>query len=159
VQRPHITAFTATCAAGTGNDRLWQALRDGRSGLRENDFGANPLPTWIGRVPGIDESALPEEFAAYECRNNRLAWAGLQQDRFLETVESARARHGSGRLALVLGTSTSSIGATEEAYSRLSQGEFPADLRRPAVHTPHSTAEFLQRVLGIGGPAFTVATA
>ena len=51
-------------------------------------------------------------------------------------------------LASVLGTSTSSIGATEEAYTRLTPaGEFPEDLRYQAVHTPHSTGEFLQRVL------------
>jgi 3-oxoacyl-[acyl-carrier-protein] synthase I len=159
VQRPHVTAFTATCAAGTGNAQLWQALRESRSGLRENDFGASPLATWVGRVGGIETAALPAEFAAYECRNNRLAWLGLQQDGFLAAVDSARERHGAERVALVLGTSTSSIGATEEAYSRLSGGEFPEDLRRPAVHTPHSTADFVQRALRIAGVAFTVATA
>ena len=159
MQRSRITAFTATCAAGTGNARLWNALHDARSGLRENDFGASPLATWIGRVPGVEDAALPEGLSEYECRNNRLAWLGLQQDGFLERVAAARARHGAGRVALVLGTSTSSIGATEEAYARLSAGAFPEDLRRPAVHTPHSTGEFLQRALDIGGVAFTVATA
>jgi 3-oxoacyl-[acyl-carrier-protein] synthase-1 len=159
VHRSHVTAFTATCAAGIGNAQLWQALRGSHSGLRANDFGADPLPTWVGRVAGIEDSPLPAEFAAYECRNNRLAWMGAAQDGFLAAVDRARARHGADRVALVLGTSTSSIGATEEAYSRLSDGEFPADLRRPAVHTPHSTAEFLQRALRIGGVAFTVATA
>lgn len=159
MHRSHVTAFTATCAAGLGNAQLWQALRNSRSGLRENDFGADPLPTWVGRVAGIEDSPLPAEFSAYECRNNRLAWMGAAQDGFLSAVDQARARHGADRVALVLGTSTSSIGATEEAYSRLSDGQFPADLRRPAVHTPHSTAEFLQRALRIGGVAFTVATA
>lgn len=159
MQRSHITAFTATCAAGAGNARLWQALEERRSGLRPNDFGAAPLATWVGRVDGVEGAPLPRELAAYECRNNRLAWAGVQQDGFLAAVGAACVRHGAERVALVLGTSTSSIGATEEAYSRLSDGEFPPDLRRPAVHTPHSTAEFLQRALRIGGVAFTVATA
>jgi 3-oxoacyl-[acyl-carrier-protein] synthase-1 len=59
----------------------------------------------------------------------------------------------------VLGTSTSSIGATEEAYARLDGNQFPADMRRPAVHTPHSTADFLQRALELDNVAFTVATA
>ena len=159
MQRTRITAFTATCAAGTGNAQLWRSLRESRSGLRENDFGANPLATWVGRVPGVEESTLPDALETYDCRNNRLAWLGLQQDGFLASVEAARDRHGADRVALVLGTSTSSIGATEEAYSRLVDGQFPADLRRPAVHTPHSTAEFLQRALRLGGAAFTVATA
>jgi len=157
---PRITAFTASCAAGMGRSALLSALRDSRSGLRRNDFGREPLPTWIGRVAGLEAAALPAEFSAYECRNNRLAWHGLNQDGFRESVIAARDRYGAGRIAVLLGTSTASIGATEEAYARLTPaGEFPEDLRRPQVHTPHSTAEFLQRVLGLENVACTVATA
>jgi 3-oxoacyl-[acyl-carrier-protein] synthase-1 len=156
----HVTAFTATCAAGSGNASLLSALRANRSGLRPNDFGKAPLPTWVGRVAGLEEAPLPAHFAAYECRNNRLAWQTLQRDGFLDAVALARRRYGADRVALVLGTSTSSIGATEEAYSRLtSEGFFPEDLRRPAVHTPHSTAEFVARALELGNVVVTVATA
>ena len=155
-----ITAFTATCAAGAGRAELLRALDTGRTGLAPNDFGREPLKTWVGRVAGVEESPLPADFAHYECRNNRLAWMGLRRDGFLDTVEAARRRHGSDRVALVLGTSTSSIGATEEAYTRLTpEGHFPEDLRYQAVHTPHSTGEFLQRVLGLSNVGVTVATA
>src|SRR5690606_29271800 len=68
-------------------------------------------------------------------------------------------RHGAGRVALVLGTSTSSIGATEEAYARLEGGAFPDDLQRPGVHTPHSIGRFVQEATGLRGPCVTVATA
>jgi 3-oxoacyl-[acyl-carrier-protein] synthase-1 len=159
VSRARITAYTATCAAGAGNAALLRALRESRTGLRENDFGARPLPTWVGRVAGVEESPPPAPHAVFDCRNNRLAWLGLHHDGFHGAVMSARARHGADRVALVLGTSTSSIGATEEAYSRLEQGEFPPDLRRPPVHTPHSTADFLQQALELDNVAFTVATA
>ncbi len=61
---------------------------------------------------------------------------------------------------MVVGTSTSSIGASEEAYARLdSQGQFPIELQRPVVHTPHSLGDFLQHALGLTGYALTVATA
>jgi len=160
VQPLCITAFTATCAAGSGRAELLAALDSGRSGLRPNNFGREPLATWVGRVAGVEESPLPATFSAYECRNNRLAWLGLQRDGFLDAVSTARRRYGAHRLALVLGTSTSSIGATEEAYSRLTPaGEFPEDLRYQAVHTPHSTGEFLQRALEAGNVGVTVATA
>jgi 3-oxoacyl-[acyl-carrier-protein] synthase-1 len=160
VQPLSITAFTATCAAGAGRAELLRALDTGRTGLAPNDFGREPLKTWVGRVAGVEESPLPADFAHYECRNNRLAWMGLRRDGFLDTVEAARRRHGSDRVALVLGTSTSSIGATEEAYTRLTpEGHFPEDLRYQAVHTPHSTGEFLQRVLGLSNVGVTVATA
>jgi 3-oxoacyl-[acyl-carrier-protein] synthase-1 len=160
VQPLCITAFTATCAAGAGRAELLRSLDTGRTGLAANDFGREPLRTWVGRVPGVEDAPLPGNFSNYECRNNRLAWLGLQRDGFLEAVEAARRRHGDDRIALVLGTSTSSIGATEEAYSRLTPaGEFPEDVRYQAVHTPHSTGEFLQRVLGLNNVAVTVATA
>jgi 3-oxoacyl-[acyl-carrier-protein] synthase-1 len=83
----------------------------------------------------------------------------LQQDELLEALRAVRSRHGTDRVALVIGTSTSSIGATEEAYARLDDGAFPADLRRPTVHTPHSLGGFVQQATGIGGPCVTVATA
>ena len=157
-----IAAYTATSALGRGLDAHLAAMREGRSGLRPNDFGAAPLPCWIGRVDGLEEdaAALPAALARWECRNNRLAWLGLQQDGFLERVQAARQRYGAHRVAVLLGTSTASIGATEEAYRRLdSDGGFPADLRRPLIHAPHSLVGFVAEALALTGPALTVSTA
>ena len=136
------------------------ALREQRSGLRPNDFGRQPLACWIGRVDGAEALDWPAAFAALDCRNNRLAWLGLQQDGFLDAARDAIARYGADRVALVLGTSTASIGATEEAYRRLdAQGRFPAELSNPVLHSPHSLGVFVQSLLGLQGPVFTVATA
>jgi 3-oxoacyl-[acyl-carrier-protein] synthase I len=155
-----VTAFTATCAAGAGRDALAEALRARRSGLTPNDFSATPLDTWIGRVGGLEHAELPAEFASWECRNNRLAWLGIVQDEFRERVQAARERYGADRIAVVLGTSTASIGATEEGYARLqSDGEYPPDLRRPIVHSPHSLCDFVQHALELEGLATTIATA
>ena len=139
---------------------LASALRERRGGLRPNDFGESPLPTWIGRVPGVEAVALPDHLADWDCRNNRLAWLALTADGFLEAAVAARARYGADRIALVMGTSTSSIGATEEAYRRLlPDGRYPEDLRSPIVHTPHSLGDFVRAALGLEGVAVTVATA
>ena len=161
-----ITAYTATTALGRGRDAQTEALHGRRSGLRRNDFGGDGrLDCWIGRVDGLEHSPLPSALSEWECRNNRLAWLALQQDGLLEAVAEAVARHGADRVALVVGTSTSSIGATEEAYTRLSGGlpgessHFPADLNRPMVHTPHSLGDFVRHATGLRGPCITVATA
>ncbi|TBR13292.1 MAG: beta-ketoacyl-[acyl-carrier-protein] synthase family protein [Lysobacter sp.] len=159
-----IRAFTATSALGRGVDAHRTALREHRSGLRPNDFGPRPLDTWIGRVDGLESSSLPEAWAYWECRNNRLAWIALQQDGLLAAVAEAVQRHGAERVAVVIGTSTASIGATEEAYARLAPDEdgtpaFPADLRRAIVHTVHSPGDFVQAATGLRGPCVTVATA
>jgi 3-oxoacyl-[acyl-carrier-protein] synthase-1 len=155
-----ITAYTLCSAAGDGRAATLAALRQRRSGLTRNDFGPTPIPTWIGRVAGLEQQPLPEHFAEWDCRNNRLAWRGLLADGFLQAAEAARERYGADRVAVVVGTSTSSIGASEEAYTRLeADGRYPADLRRPIIHTPHSLGDFVQQALGLTGISVTVATA
>jgi 3-oxoacyl-[acyl-carrier-protein] synthase-1 len=155
-----ISAYTATTAVGAGLPALREAIVHNRSGLRPNDFGRHPLPTWIGRVEGLEDLPLPREWQAWDCRNNRLAWQGLQADGFIAHALDARERHGAHRIAVVLGTSTSSIGATEEAYAHLdAEGLFPAAARLPRLHTPHSLSMFVQEALGLAGPCFTVSTA
>ena len=157
-----ITAFSVVCASGYGRDALLAALRERRGPLQLNDFTAQPLSTWIGRVPGLESvgRALPSRLGAWECRNNRLAWAGLVADDFTGAVAGAVERYGPQRIALVMGTSTAAIDATEAFYRYVDAGaEVPPQLLNPALHTPHSIGDFVQRALHVAGPAFTIATA
>jgi 3-oxoacyl-[acyl-carrier-protein] synthase I len=154
-----VNAYTATTALGMGKAALRDAVQAHRSGLRPNDFGPEPLATWIGRVEGL-EAPLPEPLQSWDCRNNRLAWLGLCADDFVAAAQAARARHGATRVAVIMGTSTSSIGATEDAYRQLdAEGNFPAAMCRPHVHTLHSLGAFVQHALGLAGPCMTVSTA
>jgi 3-oxoacyl-[acyl-carrier-protein] synthase-1 len=160
IQPLAVSAYTVTSALGQGLESHLAALSSSHGGLRENDFSSAPLACWIGRVEGVEDAALPAAHAAWESRNNRLAWLGLQQDGFLERALDARQRYGAARVALVLGTSTASIGATEEGYRHLdSDGRMPAELRRPPIHAPHSLAGFVAEALGLEGPCLTVSTA
>jgi 3-oxoacyl-[acyl-carrier-protein] synthase-1 len=155
-----ITAWTVSSALGLGRASHLDALRSRRSGLRPNDFTEAPLDTWIGRVDGLESRPLPSEYGLWDCRNNRLAWLAMQQDDFLDAVSRARARYGPSRIALLLGTSTSSIGATEEAYRHMTpDGQLPARLRESMVHTAHSLGQFVQHALGLTGVCATVTTA
>jgi 3-oxoacyl-[acyl-carrier-protein] synthase-1 len=155
-----VSAYTATSALGHGLQAHLDALLAERSGLRPNAFSSASLPCWIGQVDGVEDAPLPASLAAWECRNNRLAWLGLNQDGFLDRVAAARARYGATRIALMLGTSTASIGATEEGYRRLdADSGLPDDLLRPAIHAPHSLCAFVATALGLEGPCLTVSTA
>lgn len=155
-----VTAYTATSALGSGLDAHFQALLQQRSGLRPHDFSETPLACWIGRVDGVESVAFPHEHAQWDCRNNRLAWLGLHQDDFPARVQEARHRYGPARIALLLGTSTASIGATEEGYRRLEDNHsLPADLCRPAIHNPHSLTAFVAAALDLAGPCLTISTA
>jgi 3-oxoacyl-[acyl-carrier-protein] synthase-1 len=158
-----IRAYTATTALGRGREAQADALRSRSGGLRRNDF-IDGLDAWIGRVDGLDQSPLPARFARWECRNNRLAWMALQQDGMFDAIVELRGRHGAERVALVLGTSTASIGETEAAYAgarpdAAGAPQFAEGMRRPIVHTPHSLGDFVQEATGLRGPCVTVATA
>lgn len=155
-----IPAYTATSAIGHGIAAHIHALRQCTGGLRHNDFTRTPLDCWIGRVAGIGAVRLPAPLAALDCRNNRLAWLGLNQDGFLDRARIAIEHYGATRVALILGTSTASIGATEQGYRELdTAGHFPPALREPTLHNPHSLVHFVQRVLQVRGPCVTVSTA
>ncbi len=159
-----VRNYSCTTALGCGRVAQFDALKNRRSGLRRNDFGEGAvadtrLDTWIGRVDGLEQLTLPDSLHRWDCRNNRLAWLALQQDGLLDDISAMRERYGAARIALVIGTSTSSIGASEEAYTRLENNAFPADLARPIIHTPHSLGDFVQAATGLHGPCMTVATA
>src|SRR6201991_697664 len=154
-----IRAYTATSALGRGLQAHADALVASRGGLSPNDFSVAPLDCWIGRVAGVEDEPLPPDLADWDCRNNRLAWLALRQDGFADAVRAARERYGAARVAVLLGTSTASIGATEEGYRRLDHGRMPADLHRPVLHTPHSLAGFVAAAFELEGPCLTIATA
>ena len=155
-----VSAVTVTSALGAGVAAHVEALRERRGGLRRNDFTAHPLETWIGRVAGLEDVTVPEVGKRLDSRNNRLAWLALRQDGFLDAVSEAKARYGCERVALLVGTSTASIGATEEAYRTLAAtGAVPASLKDPVLHVAHSLGRFVQDVLELEGVCTTVATA
>ena len=154
------TDYTATSAAGTGLVELRESLSTRRSGLRANDFDGCDLDTWIGRVAGVENIELPARLAGLQSRNNQLAWLGLQQDDLLNSVLALSDRIGAHRIGVIMGTSTSSIGRTEEAYSQLNEsGRMCPDLRQPGVHNLHSPGTFVSAATGLIGPSLTISTA
>lgn len=155
-----LTHYTLISAIGSGLAATREALQAGRSGLRPCDFEDADLDTYIGRVPGVENAALAAPLAAYDCRNNRLAQLALRQDAFEAAVAQARARYGAARIAVVVGTSTSGILATEMAYRRRdAAGALPADFRYRETHNVFSAADFVRRYLRLQGPALSVSTA
>lgn len=154
-----ITSFTAVNALGSGTNAIRQRLQSGESGLRPCDFDGADIRTWIGRVDGLEIAPVGGSLAAYDCRNNRLAQLGLQQDGFESAVARARARYGAGRLGVFLGTSTSGMLETEQAY-RIHGGAALGE-NYSYLHTQDifSVAGFTRAYLGLEGPAVGLSTA
>lgn len=119
------------------------------------------LPTFVGEVLGVDAVQLPAHLASFDCRNNRLALLGLQQDGFADAVAAASNKYGAQRVGVFIGTSTSGIFQTELAYRRLDpvSGALPADFIYGTTHNTFSVADFTRHYLGLSGPAVVVSSA
>ncbi len=158
-----VSAHTVVSALGHGLAPTLQALREGRSGLQQRDFETAALGTWLGMVDGLESMAWPADttLAAFDCRNNRLAEQGLRADGFEQRVLQARERWGATRVGVFLGTSTSGILQTEQAYRRrdAATGALPADLHYAQTHNTYSVARYVRQRLGLRGPSAVVSTA
>ena len=155
-----LTASTTVSALGAGREALRAALHGRRGGLRPGDFPGGPEGVWLGRVPGLEEVALPPDLAGFACRNNRLAEMALATDNFADAVRAARERHGAERVAVCLGTSTAGIEETERAYRRRSpDGVLPADFDFERTHDLQALPRYVRARLGLRGPALAISTA
>ena len=156
-----LSKFTATSCIGRGTAQTLAALVAERSGLAPCRFETVRLDTHVGEVPDVDAQRLPPEFLRYECRNNRLAEIGLEQDGFTDAVEEAARRVGRARLGVFLGTSTAGILQTELAYRARDPvtGALPEAFDYAATHNTFSVADYVRRRLRLEGPAVVVSCA
>lgn len=155
-----LSASTVVHASGHGSPVLWDAVAQGQSGLRQNHLDWCDLPCWLGAVPGVDDARLPPSLTDWDSRNHRLAWLALQDATFRSAVALAVSRHGSHRVGLVLGTSTSGTRQTEIAYAqRQASGQWPADFNYRRSHAVDSLCRFTAEVLKLQGPMSMVSTA
>jgi 3-oxoacyl-[acyl-carrier-protein] synthase-1 len=156
-----ITQFTATSCIGRGLAATLQALEQSYSGLKPCDFETVTLATRIGAVAEVDSVQLPAALRAFDCRNNRLAQLGLEQDGFADAARASAQRWGSERVGVFIGTSTSGILETEIAFRQRDpvSGALPADFDYQHRQNSFSVSDYVRRTLGLRGPAVSLCTA
>lgn len=156
-----VSHFTATSCLGRGLQPTLDALLQGRHALKPCDFESVDLPTFIGEVAGVDAVQLAAGMADYNCRNNRLAQLGLEQDGFAAAVKMAAIKYGRERIGVFLGTSTSGILETELAFRRRDAvtGALPAGLHYSKTQNTYSVADFTRQYFALTGPALVVSSA
>ena len=157
-----VSAYTLTTALGRGRDRTLAALRAGaqRPGAAPF-FESSSSPPGSAKWPASTTVRCRAELEAFDCRNNRLAWLGLQQDGFARRGARARERWGAQRVGVFLGTSTSGILQTELAYRRRAADGCAArrlSLRADAQHRTRWPLSSRRRS-GSQGPSCVVSTA
>jgi 3-oxoacyl-[acyl-carrier-protein] synthase-1 len=154
-----MTAFCIASSLGVGRSATLAALRQGSSGLVPCRFETVDLPTYVGAVPGLED--VDPALGHFDSRNNRLARLALLQDGFESAIESAKGRYGAGRIGVFLGTSTSGILQTEQAYRRRDpvSGRLPCDFSYAGTQSTFSLADFVRQTLGLQGPGLVVSSA
>jgi 3-oxoacyl-[acyl-carrier-protein] synthase-1 len=135
-------------------------LLEGRSGLHNRGFDGCTLQTWIGEVEGLDQP-LPAAFVDWDCRNNRLAELALEQDHFAEAVAAARQRYGADRVGVFVGTSTSGVLTTEQAYRERSRDpeRLPDWFQHRTTQNCFAVADYVRGRLRLGSVAAAISTA
>ncbi|MDP3744927.1 MAG: beta-ketoacyl-[acyl-carrier-protein] synthase family protein [Methylotenera sp.] len=156
-----LSHFTATSCIGRGVEQTLDALRHGRQALKPCDFETVNLPTFIGEVEGVDDVKMAAGMADYNCRNNRLAQLGLEQDGFADAVNAAAGKYGRDRIGVFMGTSTSGILETELAFRNRDPltGALPAGLIYSKTQNTYSVADFTRQYFALNGPAVVVSSA
>ncbi|HOZ24585.1 MAG TPA: beta-ketoacyl-ACP synthase [Thermomonas sp.] len=145
------------CALGRDVDQVATALfaDDTPRGVAVTDAvtgAATSLGLVPGALPSLDD--MPVELRGRNNQLLRLALAPLRN-----AVAEVVARHGADRVAVVLGSSTSGVGESEDAHRYFqAHGTWPEAFhyRQQEMGTP---AMFVATELGLRGPAHVISTA
>ncbi|MDT8453173.1 MAG: beta-ketoacyl-[acyl-carrier-protein] synthase family protein [Gammaproteobacteria bacterium] len=155
-----ITAKTIVNSCGVGEASTIEALRNNSSGLKQQAYEGLNFDTWLGTVNEVEFIEIEPQLKRYNCRNNRLAQLALKTDSFHAFVKSAKLRYGAERVGVFVGTSTSGIAETEDAYSHMHHHDtFPDNFDLLYTHNMSSLQRYVQHSLGLNGPGHTISTA
>lgn len=156
-----LSHFTATSCLGRGLQPTLDALRQYQHALKPCDFETVDIVTYIGEVNGLSDLKMPAGMADYDCRNNRLAQLGLEQDGFMDATHAAIKKYGRDRVGVFIGTSTSGILETELAFRARDplSGALPARFIYAKTQNTYSVADFTRQYFKLSGPAAAVSSA
>lgn len=155
-----VIEYEGSCAAGTGLKALRAAIHNQQSGLRKNALPNTDLNTFIGEVAGLGAVKWHGGEAQWQSRNNALIRLTLEQGNLKTSIESAKAKWGSHRIGVIVGSSTSSIDRAEDAYRHLGDDEHLAqEYNQELVLNPHSPGLYVAHLCGLSGPNITINTA
>ena len=146
------------CSMGADKDQVAENLFSNAmpETLTLSDEYSVGRPCFIGSVNNElpDLSHMEKKWRG---RNNQLIAAAAEQIK--PAIDALIARHGAHRIAIVLGTSTSGVGESEQAHAhKLENSEWPDEFHYMQQETG-TPALFLSHLLGITGPSHVISTA
>lgn len=159
----YLNALGLCCSLGIGKEQISDILfSNGETPQTlqrflkvDNEF-LNEGHCYLGHVREPLEN-IPDKLAAHHSRNNQLlltAYAEIKDE-----IKTIIDKHGSDRVAVIIGTSTSGIAEGEKSFAyTLANGKFPKGFTL-RVQEMSDTAEFLADYLNLTNMATTISTA
>ena len=151
------SALGVVNALGVGGDEVWSRVLDGEPS-RLVDRG-DLVPDRVLRVGAVNDPLprIDARLAKYDCRNNAMALAALQQ--IEEPIARAIREHGAERIGVVMGTSTSGVSDAEAAIGHeVRHGGLTPTFDYAQLEFG-GLAAFAAEYLGVRGPAYALSTA
>jgi 3-oxoacyl-[acyl-carrier-protein] synthase I len=145
-----------SAAGNNGAEMLCRLQAGNRSGLIWTDEYSPGKPFYLGAVQA-ELPEIEEKYSVYDCRNNRLLLAALNQIK--ATVDLMIQNHGVDRIGVVIGTSTSGVRNTELALEEVARGKPKPQKFHYKQQQFAAGADFLAQFLGLKGPAYAISTA
>ncbi len=155
-----VSASALVNALGTGKIYTVDAMFNARSGLKNSKYPGMNFDTFLGLVDGVENVKLEDELIEFDCRNNKLAKLALDSDNFRAEVGKAIIKYGKSRIGVFLGTTTSGIAETENAYIGRDEatGRLP-NMNMLCTDNTSSVQRYVCRSLGLTGVSMVISTA
>lgn len=155
-----VTASTLVNALGNGKRFTLDAMFNGSSGLRNASYPEMNFNTFLGLVDKVEDVELENHLTKFSCRNNKLAKLALDVDNFRDEIDRAINKYGKNSIGVFIGTSTSGITETENAYIGRDKdtGKLP-NIDMLYTDNTSSVQRYVCRSLGLTGVGMVISTA
>ncbi len=157
----YLNALGLCCSAGHSKSEVAENIfsmnvQHGSFLAQSHEYLDQSEGYYVGRITA-DLPTMPSGLEKYNSRNNRMLMLCITQIK--ADISTAITKHGSDRVAVILGTSTSGMAEGEKALlERNDNGKFPADYLLD-IQEVADGSEFLAEWLGLENIAVTISTA
>jgi len=156
-RRCSLVAMSMINALGASAEEIWPRLLAGdQSGFAVREDLVPGVPMIVAQI-GTPLPPIPKRLERYDCRNNAILLAALEQ--LEKPISDVIERFGRDRIGVVIGTSTSGVSDAEIAIRhRHETGELAKAFRYDQLEFG-GAANFVAEWVGVGGPSYAISTA
>lgn len=152
----YLNHLGLVCSAGATKQQVINSLQSNKACLTKSQQYSHSKPLMLGLYEG-DLPEIPLKQPHWHTRNNQFALLAALQ--IAEQVELAKAKFGSHRIAVIIGTSTSGISDNEPLIKKWTLDNVMPDEYDYQAQEMAATADFIANYFAVSGPVYAVSTA